>query len=249
MAVSGVLGKQNLEGFQVSVDPPAEVYDGIETLLRVQLANRRRWLPVCLLRVEVAGGATTFVLAGRGTTQRDTLPATFHGRGLHHLEALRVSSPFPVNFFVRSRPLRLEREVLVCPAPRPCPAVSDSEGRRPQGEQAVSRLGQQGEVARIADYSGSEPLKQIHWKLSARHEGLKVKQFSAAAAEPVLLDPERLPGTGLEDRLGCAAFLVLRFCRENRPVGLRLPRRTIPAASGDAHRLRLLRELALYGQD
>jgi len=109
------------------------------------------------------------------------------------------------------------------------------------------RKGYEGELSRIADYRGGEPLKLIHWRLSARHGELKVKELSAVDRPPVTVDLEQLPG-GLEERLRCATYLILSFLRENRPVGLRLGSRAIPPAVGRAHKLRLLAELAIHGQ-
>lgn len=249
MAVSGLLGKSNLEALAVRVEPPQEVYDGVATLLRVHLACRRRWLPLFLLRVELLDAGTTFIVVGRGEEASGTVPAVLHGRGRQCLETVRVTSRFPVNFFIRSRLLRLDREVIVFPAPRPCPAsYAAADGRR-DGASNTARRGEQGEVARIADYTGSEPLKRIHWKLSARHTGLKVKELSASVDEPVILNPAELPGESLEGRLRCASYLINRYHRAGRAVGLRLPERVVPAATGEVHKLKLLRELALYGQD
>jgi len=248
MAISGLIGKSNLEGFTLRIEPPAEVYDGVDTLLRVHLVCRRRWLPLFLLRVELLDAGTTFIVVGREEEGSGTLPVVLHGRGRQCLETVRVTSRFPVNFFIRSRLLRLDRDVIVFPAPHPCPGSYAAVGGRRDGVSNTARRGEQGEVARIADYTGSEPLKRVHWKLSARNEGLKVKEFSDSSDEPVVLDPEELPGD-FEGRLRCASYLVNRYHRAGRAVGLRLPLRLIPPATGELHKLRLLRELALYGQD
>jgi len=52
----------------------------------------------------------------------------------------------------------------------------------------------------------------------------------------------------VEERLSRAAWLVQRWGRE-RPVGLLLGGRTIPAGIGKRHSLMLLKELALYGSN
>ncbi len=249
MAVSGLLGKSNLEGLVVRVEPPAEVYDGVKTLLRVRLYCRRRWLPLFLLRVELLGAGTTFIVVGRDEDESGTVPVVLRGRGRQRLETVRVTSRFPVNFFIRSRLLHLDCDVIVFPAPRPCPASYAVAGGRRDGVSNSMRRGEQGEVARIADYTGSEPLKRVHWKLSARHQGLKVKELSDNSDEPVLIDLAELPGNDLEGRLCCASYLINRYHRAGRAVGLRLPGRVVSPATGELHKLHLLRELALYGQD
>lgn len=248
MAVSGIVGRSNLAGVEVTVDLPPEIYDGAETLLQVRLHNRRRW-PACLIQVQMAGQTATFPVVERRSAQVRSLPVTFHGRGRRPLEPVLISSIFPINFFLRRCRQPLAGEVTVFPAPRRCLLPAQAGDRRTGGELRRQARGYEGDLSRISDYRGGEPLKMIHWKLSARHDALKVKELSAVAREPVLLDLATLPGGPLEERLRSAAYLVNRYLREQRPVGLRLGGRTIPPALSAPHRQRLLTELALYGQD
>jgi uncharacterized protein (DUF58 family) len=247
MAVSGVLGRWNLAGLGVRVEVPDEVYDGVETLLSVRLENRKRLLPAFLVEVVLPAGRTSFTLVEGRSTAGETLPAVFHGRGIHTLAQAQVRSIFPINFFVRSFPVPVDRRLPVFPAPRPCRLSGEAGRRAAGGELPVARKGYEGELSRIADYRGGEPLKLIHWKLSARQGELKVKELSAAARPPVTIELDLLPG-GPEERLRCASYLVGSYLRENRPVGLRLGGRTLPPAVGRAQKLRLLTELAGHGQ-
>jgi len=246
MAVSGLLGRSNLFGLDLEVIPADEIYAGIETLVMVRLKNRRRHLPACLLRLEIAGGATVCPVLLPAGEQRLPLPVTFPRRGRQPLTEIRVSSPFPINFFVRSILLPVIGSATVFPAPRAVPRLQRDGARQVAGEIWQGK-GYEGELTRIADYRGHEPLKMIHWKLSARHDQLKVKELSAAAAPPLVVDPARLPGRGLEERLEAACWLIDAASREGRPVGLQLDGASFPAAVGRSHKLHLLGELARYG--
>lgn len=99
----------------------------------------------------------------------------------------------------------------------------------------------------IADYTGVEPLKLVHWRLSARHENLKVKQLTSLADVPLMIDIAQLPGQSLDDRLSCGAWVVNRSIRANRPVGLVTGAKVIGPDTSRLHRLKLLTELALHG--
>lgn len=99
----------------------------------------------------------------------------------------------------------------------------------------------------IRDYTGGEPLKLIHWRLSARHGELKVKEMAMPSEDPLIIDVLSLPGGGLEENLSCAAYLVNRAVRLRRPVGLKFGARVVRPDLTRAHRLRLLTELAVYG--
>ena len=109
--------------------------------------------------------------------------------------------------------------------------------------------GQEGDVSHIGDYRGGEPLKLIHWKLSARHDRLKVKELSAASHTPVTINLDAIPAAGLEQRLSCCAYLVTRLLRSGRPTGLRSATIEIPPDSTRQHKLKLLKVLATYGTD
>lgn len=249
MAVSGVLGRWNLARLELRCVPPEEVYDGVPTLLGIELTNRRRRLPVCLLEVTLDNENVLFPLVEPATAQRKLLPATLHGRGFQSLPALQVRSRFPINFFIRRMTLAVAEPVLVFPTPFSCAEGSIADPGGGHGVRHNWRRGIEGEVSRIGEYRGGEPLKLIHWKLSARHDQLKVKELSASSHVPVILDLAALPGAGIEARLRCACWLVGRLLRAGRSVGLRAGATEIPPACSRAHKLRLLKVLALYGRD
>lgn len=249
MAVSGVLGRWNLARISLRCLPPEELYAGVPTLLGVELANHRRWLPVCLLEIALEGERVLFPMVVPGGTQRRSLTFTLNGRGWQALPALHVTSRFPINFFVRRLTLAVANPVVVFPAPRPCPGEQRAETGRDGDARWLRGRGAEGEVSRIGHYQGGEPLKHIHWRLSARQARLMVKELSAASRNPVTLDLAALPGPDLEARLGCAVFLLGRLLRAGRPVGLRAGALYLPPAGGRPHRLRLLRTLALYDRE
>lgn len=248
MAVSGWLGRNNLAKLQLEVQLPEEIYDGVETLVTVRLQNRQRWLPACLLQLQFEDSHTFCPLLTRGGRVRLALAVTFLGRGVRQLQAIRVSSTFPINFFVRSLALPVVREIPVFPRPRSV-AVPAAVALCSGGVDQSKDKGYEGDLTRIDDYRGGEPLKLIHWKISARQDQLKVKELSSLAAPPVIIDPLQMPGNNLEERLSGACWLVKTLCRHGRRVGLRLDSGHISPACGRQHQLRLLGALARYGTD
>ena len=245
MAVSGLIGRYNLARLRVDFLPPPEIYAGVETLAGVSLNNNKPW-PSFLIVVELNGEQALFpIIPGRATV-RKSLALNLDQRGRRQLPDGVFRSIFPVNFFIRSFPAKTESEATVFPTPRPCPAAtSPEEGKRP-GDHSTTRRGGEGEIERISDYRG-EPMKMIHWKLTARQNELMVKETADSAHDPIIIEPQTLPGN-LEEQLRCASWLINRYHRQHRPVGLRLAQRLIPPSIGTRHRLHLLTELALYGQ-
>ena len=249
MTVSGVLGRWNLARLTLRCVPPDEVYDGVPTLLGIELANRRRHLPACLLEVALAGERVLFPLVEPGARERKPLLMTLTGRGFQALPAVRIQSRFPVNFFERWMTVAVAEPVLVFPAPRPCLELVQTDPAGSRGTLPNRQRGLEGEVSRIGDYRGGEPLRLIHWKLSARHDQLKVKDLSAMAQTPVVIDLATLPVAQAEERLRCACWLIGQLLRAGRPVGLRAGTTVLAPACSRAHKLRLLKVLALYGRD
>ena len=249
MAVTGVLGWLNIRGILVGVRLPDEVYAGTETLVSVRIENRKKILPSFLITATVSGKPTSFILLHPGKEQTGSLLLSFMTRGNQSVQRAVISSPFPVNFFVRFTLVPVPESFPVFPAPRRL-AVPVQGGKPDAGEaRAAASSGYDGDLAKISDYRGGEPLKLIHWRLSAKHEVFKVKELTATADQPLLLELDLIPGRDLEERLSFCAYLVNHLVKGGRPVGLKLGERVIGPAATRSHRLKLLGELALYGKD
>ncbi len=247
MAVTGVFGWLNIRQLRLDVAFPDEIYSSTETIVTLKLHNRRL-LPSFLIRVDLFDTHVDYPVVERGESLSIPLVAAFSGRGEKLAGSCRVSSIFPVNFFVRFKTYQIEGLFIVFPKPMPT-STADVAGSGREGGAESFRSGIEGDLLKIGNYTGTEPRKLIHWRLSAKHDLLKVKGMSALAAEPVILDLATVPGAGVEERLSRAAYLVNRFMSARHAVGLRIGERLIPPAMTRDHRLQLLRELALYDQD
>jgi uncharacterized protein (DUF58 family) len=249
MAVSGVVGWRNIRGLRMQVELADEIYSGAATLVTLRLANRKRRFPSFLLSSTLLGHTATTCLLRGGAEETESFVHTFSGRGEKGIPPTEVRSPFPVNFFVRFVRSREDRNFLVVPSPLNAPFLCAGDDPVRSGISPAAAKGNDGDFARIGDYTGHEPMKLIHWRLSARHEDLKVREFSATTGEPLVIDIDTLSGGDLEERLSLACALINRLIGANRPVGLKLSDRVIAPAVSREHRLRLLGELALYGKD
>ena len=250
MAVSGVSGWQNIKGLRMTVEFPDEIYSGRETFVTVRLENSKRYLPSFLLDLTLPGsGVVSFFMLPRNGSETDVLSVTFPRRGEQELAWAQVSSPFPVNFFVRRMGVPVNGRCLVFPRLLPSEMGEPGGNRHSGGGETSRRKGYEGDLLRISDYTGAEPTKLIHWRLSARSDGLKVKELTEPVQEPVLIDPRLLPGD-TEERLSRAAWLINRLIRDRQvPVGLRLGERVIAPGTSRQHRLRLLAELGRFGEE
>lgn len=246
MSVTGYVGMVNLQRLAVEVIPPPEVYAGQPASFTLRVTNRKRRLPSFLLSFSCHGVNAALVHLPAAATLDLPFELILPERGRTHLSTVQVSSPFPVSFFVRSWRLAVHRELLVYPRLLPCPEQAGGERGAPFSVGRRDERGSSGEVERIVEYSGREPLRQIHWKLSARSEGLKVKQYRAATAEPLMIELDALPGR-LEERISCAAWMVHHWAPD-RQVGLRLGEQVLQPLTGLRQMHQLLAALAVYGK-
>ena len=249
MSVSGILGWLNIRGLNVRLDIPDEIYCEVDTLITVRLQNSKRRFPAFLMKVAMLGKTVGYDLLAGAEEGKNSFLIRFPERGNFRIAAAELSSPFPINFFVRSRWVAVDRQVMVFPAPAPCDMPAGCCRTDRNGAMILAAKGLEGDVTKISEYTGSEPLKLIHWRLSAKHGDLKVKELGSLSHEPVLLDLDSLPGRDREGMISCAAFLVNRLVRNNRKVGLKLGERFLPPGDTRNHRLNLLSELAMYDKN
>lgn len=249
MSVTGLAGMYNIKKLIPDLYPPDEIYAGIPAPFNLSVKNIGHYLPSFLICLEHhTDKSTVFPVVLKKATSHCTVMITFNQRGRASLGKITVRSPYPVGFFTRYRSFEIDTPVTVFP--HPIATYSSGGGdESPSIGLAVRReRGQSGELERIYPYSGSEPLRMIHWKHSARSHDLLVKGFGRCVVAPLVIDVDALQGQGVEERLSRAAWLVQRWVRE-RPVGILLGGRVLSAGIGKQHGLMLLKELALYGSD
>jgi len=249
MSVTGYFGMRNIQGLAPDILPPAGIFAGTPALFRIRIRNLKKQTTSFLIRLECPGSnRVIFPLLGGESAAEQEIALTFPVRGRASIDRITISSPFPVNFFTRYWTFATDCTFIVFPHPMENSPLIDGIQGEQQGNSAHLNRGLDGELERIAPYSGNEPLRMIHWKHSARGEELLIKQFGLLSATPLIIDPDSLPGRDSEQRISCAAWLVMQWT-PLRPVGLRCGDRFIPAGSGARHGALLLTELALYGND
>ena len=249
MSVTGLAGMYNIKGLTPTLLPPEEIFAGSAASFRISLRNTKRYLPSFLIRLECGEGASLVMpIINQRDCSEGATTLTFHQRGPVSAINITISSTYPVGFFTRYWTFRCDSGCVVFPRLLPFNDLSGGPDQYRSVDNSRPMRGMDGELERISTYSGSEPVRMIHWKLSARTGDLLVKGFGDRSASPLIIDLKDLPGDNVEERLSRAAWLVKVWVLR-RPVGLALGDRSIPAVSGKQHGLMLLKELALYGGD
>lgn len=250
MGVSGFFGKRNIGALTVSVEAPEEAYAGSPIPLKVTVENGRRFLHAFLLSVRVGDDVVLFPFVDARGRAVKYIEITVAQRGLHSLPRVHVCSVFPFGFFVRCREVLSGGDFIVLPRPKKC-ALPEESGtpRKMRGEKGSAAAGYEGEVISFRCYAEGDPLKYIYWKASAKTGELKTKELTSLSHRQLLIDFDRISLGDREEKISCVTYLILSSSRRNIPVGLKIGGKEFRAGMGGAHRVKMLRELALYGKE
>jgi len=243
MLTSGVISILNIRGIRATLIPPPEVFANRPAVFRVVL-NRKIPFPSFLIWIDSGYDRKLLPFLGKQELH-SRLTFFFKKRGIIDSADLTLYSDFPLGTFVRFVKLRVNGGFTVFPEPLPCPESSGEEEKiTGERSQVVAQERGYEEVRDIREYTG-EPMKLIHWKVSARKGELMVREMSAKSSSPVIIEVDSLEG-GREEQVSRACYLVITLMEKGIPVGLRLSGKEIPPGWGENHRLKLLKELALY---
>jgi uncharacterized protein (DUF58 family) len=176
-------------------------------------------------------------------------------RGYYQLKDCVVSGGDFFGFIQRSKTFPLQNEFLVYPAYRQLNHWPTGDGNL-SGNIHVShrRSDDVAAVRGVRDYQRGDRLSQIHWRASARGQGLKTKEFEHQAMNQVIffLDVEKQNYRDKDSRLfemavKLTASLIDYTSHRNYHYGFvcqQKERVSIPPASSQAHFFRVFDQLA-----
>jgi uncharacterized protein (DUF58 family) len=250
MSISGIFGKSNLSKISFTVDLPQEIYAGTPVPLKITLTNNRKFLPAFLIRLTTDTFEAFFPFTNIRSALSLYTSISFEKRGAHTINNIRINSVFPFNFFTRFKKIHHTYDCVVFPVLKPCDLSSVCEQeKKKKGEKISDRRGYESDVVSIREYVRGDPLKYIHWKATAKTGKLKTKELSSLDHRPVIIDFEKVSIANIEERISSIAYAIVQFCKKNIPVGLKINGKLYLPDVSSAHKINLLRELALYGTE
>ncbi len=173
-----------------------------------------------------------------------TLPS--QRRGLFEPGRITIATRFPLGLFQAWSYAHLSMPCLVYPRP------ADQRGLPPDLLNHQGGIGDQGnghdDFAALRHYQPGDSLRHIHWKSAAREQGLLTKQFGGALTDALWLRWEQTGNLSQEERLSLLTRWVIEADRLGLSYGLAVPGSEFAPASGEIHRQRCLKTLALYAQ-
>lgn len=249
--LSGILSETSIRRVRVEIRSASEAFAGRPSLLLVTLSAPGKRFPTVSLSVSpgLPDGCATIRfpdLPGGGSASRivSWLPTV---RGPVPPFPVTLATRFPFGLFEKSRRVQVRTpSLLVYPQPAP-PGDSRplSSGKPSEGRHAPA--GHHGPFVRGArDHMPADPVREIHWKASAKAGKWMVKEREAEPDRVVEIRvPSSSPRERFERQLSAACGLVLQLEREHRSYRLRVGERTAGGAGPAGRRRRSLSLLAL----
>jgi uncharacterized protein (DUF58 family) len=206
-----------LRGVEAELIAPAEATQGEPALVELRIVNRGRGVRWSLLATdEHLERASVFLptLRPRGHVELDTLriPAR---RGDVETEGVELRSSAPFGVAERRRRVTVQARTLVLPRVFPLGdlAFIEPAPTHEAGIHAAPRPGQGPDYLGVREYRPGDPMRHVHWALTARHGQIMVREFEEERTRRLLVvvDTERDEGqtwTSLDRACAAAASLV-----------------------------------------
>ena len=210
-AVSGGWSRQVLGAVRVTAAAAPDVYAGRATVVDVEVVNTSRWLPAYGVVVRDGRGRVVVMdelLAPRGR-RAHAVETVFERRGRQPLGPWRVEIALPLGFFLKSKAVVDDVEVLVYPRLLASGVPPErSDGRRYAMTHPAGR-GREGDVTQLRDWREGDDPRQLHWKQTARQQRPIVADRQHHVDAPVIVVLEIRLGSDIP-RLITSGWMALR---------------------------------------
>jgi uncharacterized protein (DUF58 family) len=247
--LSGVLSEGTLRHVTLKVRLASEAFAGGGTLLAVTCSAAAKRFPgislVAILRAGVDSATVRFPDIAPGTSVTRVVPFRPSLRGEVDSIHASLSTRFPFSLFEKSVELDVPARILVYPRPSPPAARGEDLPVAAQSGRPF-QCGRVGAIPRgVREHLPADPVRDIHWKATARAGRWMVKEREGEATPAIDLRVEA-SGTpeAFEARLSDACGAVLELERRAVPFRLRIGDRPCAEAHDPDRRSKALEALA-----
>ncbi len=252
--VSGFLSEWSIRRIDVRVRHASEAFARRESLFAVTCSAQGKRFPGVFLNVSLSLGGRVLpvrfpeVPAGGAATR--VVPFRPARRGAIPSVSCTLSTMFPFALFEKSRDLAPVAALVAYPEPVEGEFLPEKR-EAPEAGGVNAPAGRQGDSIRGArEHMPADPVRDIHWKASARAGKWMVKEREKESAKVFdLRIPVPCPPEELERIASRACAAVLRCETEGRPYRIFAGDALRVDASAEGRRAEALTYLALVGPD
>ena len=236
-----LLAYRNLAGLGITAVRAQPVFCGEDAQFRLLLTNREERYRYAVEGVSDSGRDCCDIAPQ--ASGRLTLAQPTRRRGWLRMAPCRLETRFPLGLFRAWSVVIADARCLVWPKPALDAPPLPRTGR---GDYGAARRGEGEEFHGLRDYRPGDPLRQIAWRSSARHEKLFSRQMESPSEEACELNWYLMRGGDTERKLSVLTAWVLAAERRQVPYSLEMPGAALPADLGEKHRNACLEILALH---
>ncbi|MCS7187155.1 MAG: DUF58 domain-containing protein [Armatimonadetes bacterium] len=240
MVLAKIFAYWTLRPLQFEATGTPEAIEGETVSVKLRLVNKGI-LPRYIVEVELTPQAGVEVVDSNHLVFGQLLPhqpseasvkVKFHRRGFHPLGKAVLCSQDPLGLFIATREVQTTEQVLVYPQPKPLPMEPEGATKRFKWDESNTRAllpsltGD--EFWGVRPYQTGDPLRRIHWKITAhqgelsiiqtlpsfRQGGMILLDRHPAAHRPIGIDGE----TTLDELVRYAAYLIRQWVRHHWQV-------------------------------
>jgi len=179
--------------------------------------------------------------------KRIMLYSPTHKRGWQEMEALTLSSTYPLGLFRAWSPLRFSAKALVYPKPNtvehPFPETKGGQVQAMKNQQ--TKKGSD-DFYGLKEYQQGDPIRHIHWKAFAKGQGLFSKQYADNSLSELWLNYDQTPGHNVEERLSQLCRWVIDAEKAGLKYGFTVAGVKLEPSHGLLHYQKCLEALALF---
>ena len=247
---SGIVGRRNLYGAELSVTYPDEIYAGEQCAISVNVANKKLSHSLYLISIERGDDEAFFQLVRPGQTLGNDILTKFKSRGRYNSDDFYISTVYPFNLFKRYRYIEIEDNIVVFPSPLKCSPDSIFMSDESEDDHSTKNSGSnfvETDVAGIRPYEEGDSIRRVHWKSSAKTGKLNTKLYEGeGTGTGRIIALDRIVSAGIEKGLSMASYVISESMKSGIPVGMLIHGTLIPPSAERAHKLKLLEMLADY---
>ena len=233
----------NLSGLKLSFVRATPAFSGeqlvVELVLHQEQSRYRESLSLSFLGEEAVA-----------TTLHDQeyihvkVPLYAPRRGIYNPGRLTLESAYPLGLLRVWSKLDLDIGCLIYP--QPIFTSSETVNAHSRGNGPLQMGDGSEDFVGLNNYQQGDSLKKIAWKQYAKEQGMYTKHYADYQDERIWLDWNDFPGLDRETRLSRLCGSLLQVSATDKAYGLRLPGIEILPDNNEEHRLKILRELALF---
>lgn len=184
LILSGLLSYYNQRSIEVIINLPDMIFAGENTTISVQIVNKSL-IPKFFLTLEVLNKKVYFEEINEKSSR--TIEVAFKKRGKLKINAVKLTSTFPFNFFTRTRAIKIKKEVIVFPHIKKVFLKVRYRNNKTNKELNKIFKKEHEDFYSIRQYKRGDNSKLINWKASAKLGKIMITEYASTESNGILI--------------------------------------------------------------